>query len=150
MADFSLPVAFYFKVNIDGASDADDAAFREVGGLEAEIEVETVVEGGENRFVHRLPKPVKHQNLVLKRGIASDQGALAKWCKSVLENDFSAAIVPKNIVVSLCDEDGDPLRSWSIGNAYPVKWSVSGFDAMKNEIAMETIELAFNTMKRKD
>ncbi len=49
-----------------------DAAFQEVGGLEAEIEVETVVEGGENRFVHRLPKPVKHPNLSLKRGLASD------------------------------------------------------------------------------
>ena len=32
------------------------------------MEIETVVEGGENRFVHRLPKPVKHPNLVLKRG----------------------------------------------------------------------------------
>lgn len=148
--DFTLPVAFHFKVNIDGVSDNVDAAFQEVDGLSAEVEVESVVEGGENRFVHRLPKAVKHQNLKLKRGIAPDDGTLAKWCKSVLENDFSKPIEPKDILVALCDADGDPVRSWSIGNAFPVKWEVAGFDAMKNEIAMETVELAFNTLRRKD
>ena len=137
-------------MSIEARTDSDDAAFSEVSGLEAEIELETVVEGGENRFVHRLPRPVKHQNLVLKRGLASDQGTLAKWCKSVLENDFSQPIEPKGVSVSLCDADGDPVRSWSIANAYPVKWSVAGFDAMKNELAVETVEFAFSTLKRKD
>ena len=66
----------------------------------------------------------------------------------VFENDFAQAIVPRGIVVSLRDAEGEPLRSWSIGRAYPVKWSVGGFGAMKNEIAIETMEFAYHTLKR--
>jgi phage tail-like protein len=149
VADFALPVAFHFTVAVDGAGDDVDAAFQEVSGLEAEMEVESVVEGGENRFVHRLPKAVKHPNLVLKRGVAPSGRGLAQWCAEVLEKDFSAPIKPRGVTVSLCDEDGDPLRTWAIAGAFPVKWSVGGFDAMKNAMAIETIELAYRTLKRK-
>ena len=148
MTDFALPVVFHFAVSVDGATANEDGAFQEVSGLEAEIEVETVVEGGENRFAHRLPKAVKHPNLVLKRGIASDSSQLVAWCKGVFENDLAQAIAPRGIVVSLRDSEGDPLRSWSIGNAWPVKWRVEGFGAMKNEIAIESMEFAYNTLKR--
>lgn len=148
MPDFALPVVFHFAVSIDGATAAEDGAFQEASGLEAEMDLETVVEGGENRFVHRLPKPVKHPNLVLKRGIASDRSQLMGWVRDVLENDFAQAIVPKNMVVMLRDGEGDPLRSWSIGRAFPVKWSVGGFNAMKNEVAIETMEFAYATLKR--
>lgn len=149
MTDFVMPVAFYFKVEVDGASQDQDMAFQEVGGLSAEVELETVQEGGENRFAHRLPKPAKHPNLVLKRGIAGVDSTLAKWCQDVLEKDFAEAIVPHDIVVSLCDADGNPSRTWSIGNAWPVKWSVSDLNSTKNEIAVETIEFAYNTLTRK-
>ena len=97
-----------------------DAAFQEVGGLEAEIEVETVVEGGENRFAHRLPKPVKPPEPDAEaRADRRHSSGLVQWCKATFENDFSQAIQPKAIVVSLCDAEGEPVASWSIGRAYP-------------------------------
>lgn len=143
-----MPVVFSFTVSIDGLGATEDAAFSEVSGLEAEIEVETVVEGGENRFVHKLPKPVKHPNLVLKRGVASKRSGLTGWVTGVLERDFAQPIKPKSVVVSLCDEEGDPVCSWSVANAWPVKWSIAGFDARKNEIAIESLELAYTTLRR--
>lgn len=149
MADFAMPVAFRFTVGIAGADGEEDTSFQQVSGLEAEIELETVVEGGENRFAHRLPKPVRHPNLVLRRGVASADGALSRWCADVIEKDFSAPIKPRDVLVSLCDAEGDPLRSWSISGAFPVKWSVGGLDAMRNELAIETIELAYRTLRRK-
>ncbi len=150
VADFKLPVAFHFLVDVAGAgSGADDqCAFQEVSGLEAEIKTEDVVEGGENRFQHRLPKGVTRSNIVLKRGLAKGSNPLVKWCKDVFENDFSKPIEPRAVTVSLLDEEHDALCTWSIQNAYPVKWSVGGFDAMKNEIAIETIELAYTRCKR--
>jgi phage tail-like protein len=148
MTDFALPVAFHFGVAVDAATGTEDGAFQEVSGLEAEIELETVVEGGENRFVHRLPKPVRHPNLVLKRGVASEASALVAWCRDVFEKDFTTAIAPRGIVVSLRDAEGAPLRSWAVANAYPVKWSVAGFGATKNEVAIETMEFAYTTLKR--
>jgi phage tail-like protein len=143
-----LPVAFHFTVAVDGATGREDAAFQEASGLEAEIELETVAEGGENRFLHRLPKPVRHPNLVLKRGVAGDTSRLMTWCRDVFEKDFTQPIQPRDIVVSLCDAEGDPLRTWSIGNAFPVKWSVAGFGGTRNEVAIETMEFAYHTLKR--
>ena len=148
MADPWYPVAFHFSVSISGASSSADGAFQEVGGLEAEMDLETVTEGGENRFVHRLPKAVKHPNLKLKRGLTPNNSDIVKWCKDALEVDLAKTIKPKDITISLLDEDASPAATWAITNAYPVKWSVGGRDAMKNELAIETIELAYNTLKR--
>ena len=119
-----------------------------MSGLESDIEVGSVAEGGENRFVHRLPKPVKHPNLTLKRGLSGTNSELAKWCKEALENDLAKPIEPRSLVIELLDERGDPVASWIIGNAYPVKWSVGSFDAMKDDLAIESIELAYTTLQR--
>ncbi|WP_187428039.1 hypothetical protein ROLI_001550 [Roseobacter fucihabitans] len=143
------PVAFHFMVSFVGiVPPVPDMAFQEVSGLERSIELESVTEGGENRFIHQLPKPVKQSNLVLKRAMTTMASGLVQWCKSTLEGDFSQAIVPKDMVVSLLSESRAPVATWSIGNAYPIKWSVGGFDAMKNELAIETIEFSYTTLKR--
>lgn len=147
--DFTLPVAFHFSVALSGSSSAVDAAFQEVSGLEKEIDLETVVEGGENRFVHKLPRPVRQANLTLKRGLTDESSDLVAWCRETIDGDFSKPVKPRDLVVSLLDEAGDPVASWGIGNAYPVRWSVGAFDAMKNAIAVETVELAYLTLKRK-
>ena len=150
MDPFAPPVAFHFSVAFQGTSPpVADMAFQEVSGLDREIETESVVEGGENRFVHQLPKPAKHGNLKLKRAMTTAASGLVQWCKTVIEGDFAEPIKPKDIIVSLLDEDGKPVAVWSITNAYPVKWNLGAFDAMKNELAIETIELAYNTLVRK-
>ncbi len=151
MADQTdLPVAFHFTVSFTGNGPAvTDAAFQEINGLESGVDLESVTEGGENRFVHQLPKPAKRPNLKLKRGLTADSSGLVKWCKSTIENDFSEPIKPMDLLVSLLDEEGEALASWSVTRAYPVKWTLGGFDAMKNELAIETIELAYTTLQRK-
>ena len=142
------PVAFSFEVVLKGANAGGDNAFQEVSGLESEMDVETVHEGGENRFVHRLPKSVKHPNLVLKRGIANGNGGLVEWCREVLEGGLITPIKPIDIDVNLLNEKGEPSVSWSIRSAWPIKWSISSFDAEKNALAIETIELAYNEITR--
>jgi phage tail-like protein len=138
---FYPPVGFYFKISIDGLPDAE---FQEVSGLTMSLDTITLNEGGENRFVHTLPTRAKSEKLVLKRGLkVSSQ--LTDWCKKAIE-DFSFS--PKNIHVFLLDKalkdsDTNPLVSWHIIHAYPVKWSVSNFNAMNNELAIETIELQY-------
>ncbi|ANH70286.1 hypothetical protein ABE85_05240 [Mitsuaria sp. 7] len=127
-----------------GASAKDaDGAFREVTGLGPEMETESVVEGGQNAFVHLLPKAVKHPKLVLSRGIATMESRLLLWCQTVLEGGLAQRIIPKQLHVFLLDEEGGPLRVWSVQNAYPVKWSVEAFQATRNEVAIERIEFAY-------
>lgn len=150
MTQTTPPTAFHFVVSFSGTSPkVSDQAFQEVSGLETSIDLEPLVEGGENRFVHQLPKSVKHPNLVLKRAMTDKKSGLVQWCQSILEGDFSKAIVPKDMVVSLLNEEAKPVATWSIGNAFPIKWTVGNLDAMKNELAIETIELSFTTLQRK-
>lgn len=145
--DYPLP-AFYFKVVFAATLGMSDTSFQEVSGIDSEIETEALVEGGENRYVHKLPKSVKHSNMVLKRGIAKITSPLVIWCRSVLEAGFIAPIVPMPISVFLMNENKIPVRAWSFANAYPVKWEVESFHSTKNEVAIEKIELSYNYSNR--
>lgn len=145
-SDYPLP-AFYFNVTFSEKSD-EDAAFQDVAGIGAQIETESYSEGGENRFIYQLPKSVKHPNLVLKRGIVSCSSPLIDWCKSVLENGFNEPIVTKLVHVMLLNADGRPVRQWSFDDAYPVNWEVESFNATKNEVALEKIELSYGFSQR--
>jgi phage tail-like protein len=147
--DFNMPVAFHFSVSLEGGSVNEyDAAFREVTGLETEISTQEVREGGENAFVHRLPDGRRQGTLKLARGLAVGDDPLMSWCKEILEGNLTREIETATVVVKLLDEEHSPVAAWSAQNCWPVKWQIGGFDAMKNELAVETIELAYTTINR--
>lgn len=151
-----LAPSFYFRIVFDGASAArdnsvpPDNSFFEVSGITPEIETQPVYEGGENRFIHQLPKAIKYPKLTLKRGIAAIDSPLVVWCKDVMEGGFINLIEPKDLTVRLLNHNGRPLRTWEIVNAYPVKWEVEGFNSTKNELAIEKVELNYNYAVRSD
>jgi phage tail-like protein len=143
MATYYPPVSFYFKVGFSGVTTAEDASFSEVSGLDSERPMVEIKEGGENRFAHRVPGRAQYGNLVLKRGVLVWTSELASWCKDILESDLATAVAPKDIDVALLDTNEEPLMKWNFKRAWPVKWSVSPLAADKNDIAIETLELAY-------
>lgn len=147
-SDVYPPSAFHFKVSFAATLGLTDTSFQEVSGISAELDTETVVEGGENRYVHTLPKGVKHPNLELKRGIASMTSPLVLWCRSVFEMDFITPVVAQPIVVQLLDTSKLPIRAWSFANCFPVKWEVENFNSTKNEVAIEKIVLSYTYSNR--
>lgn len=149
------PVSFFFEVvflgSFDGGKPAQvETRFQSVTGLSAELQTETLREGGENRYEHILPMRSKYMPLVLKRGLVQDS-QLVKWCKDAILN-FD--IQPMDLLVHLLyinrpdptqpPGKSEPLRTWKVINAYPKKWSVSDFNAEQNAIAIETIELNYS------
>ena len=142
------PRGFYFKVSFEPQFSEEDAAFQEVGGIGPELETDTYREGGENRFVYALPKGVKHPKLTLKRGIASFDSKLVTWCRETLEDGFIAKIERRTVRVDLLADPDTPLRGWSFEHAYPAHWSVDPFQAEKNGLAIEKIELNYLASKR--
>lgn len=143
------PAAFAFSVSIGSSQGGPDAGFQEVSGLSAELETEAVAEGGENRFVHQLPKAMKYPRLTLQRGVAPASSALVAWCKEVLEGALAKPIEPRHVLVSLLDAAGEPLCSWSFVSAYPVRWELQPLGSTRNEVALEKIELAYAYCERK-
>jgi len=135
------PVGFHFRVEFPGVSNQiGDTHFQSVSGLNVEIEFEEKKEGGENRFKHHLPKTPKYGNIQLKRGMAINS-ELTKWCFDAFENfEFQ----PADLIISLLNENHEPLTSWNVKHAVPVKWSVSEFNAEQNSIVIESLELKIN------
>tara|TARA_R110002020_G_scaffold83108_3_gene205921 strand:- start:38078 stop:38524 length:447 start_codon:yes stop_codon:yes gene_type:complete len=140
------PVGFHFVVKFDGISEEIDTRFQEVTGLTATVGTEDVEEGGENRFVHKLPKGTSYDNLTLKRGIIKNS-KLLEWCRKAVEE---LTFEPKNLLISLLNEDHEELYSWSVVNAYPIKWAFSGLNAESGELMIETMEFNYQYFNAKN
>lgn len=138
---YTPPVGFHFKVEVLGLDRAvdDDVRFSEVGGLGFEVATEEVPEGGENRFIQRYPLRAKYPDLVLKRGLLKSS-AIWDWTRDCIEN---LDIKPKNVDVKLLNENHEPLITWHLVGAYPVKWAVTDLNAANNAIVVESLQLAY-------
>jgi len=144
MAAYYPPVGFHFKVEFqDIENKTNDHQFQSVSGLSVDLETEEIAEGGENRFKHKIPVRTKYPNLVLKRGLLIDSG-LIEWCKKAIE-DFE--IQPINLTIKLLNEKHEPLLTWNVVHAYPVKWTVEDFNAEENKLSIESLELSYNYFK---
>ncbi len=121
----------------------NDVRFQEVTGLNITVNVDTYNEGGENRFVHRLPARTSYQDLVLKRGYTLASGVTA-WCLDAVQN-FNYQ--PTNLLISLLDENHLPVSSWYVVNAYPIKYDISGLNAENGQIVIESLTLRYEYFK---
>jgi phage tail-like protein len=143
MPDFYPPPGFHFKLEVIGLAPGDnDMRFTEVGGLAAELVAEEVPEGGEQRFVQRYPTRAKYPDLVCKRGLVARRSALWDWARECIE-DF--AVTPRDIDVKLLDAEHQPLVTWHVRGAWPLKWSVSDLNASANAIVIETLSFAYQS-----
>ena len=120
-----------------------DIRFKKVSGLTATIETTKVEEGGENLFVHRFPKQITYENLVLERGLAVGSPLVIEFNVAMSLFQF----LPSNVLVTLLNDTGIPISAWLFMKAYPVKWSVSDLDADSNEVVIERLELAYERMQ---
>ena len=123
-----------FFVEIDGLV---AGGFREVHGLESNVEVKEFAEGGVNGYLHKLPGETRYPNLVLSRGL-TDVDTLWGWYDDVTRG----VVQRRNITVLLLDNQRQPAMWWNVRDALPVKWVGPRLDANGgNEVAAESIEL---------
>lgn len=147
MSSWYPVTGFYFSVRFVGGAttlaSATDTSFKEVSGLEMKVETETINEGGVNNYAWKVPKPTTYSNLVLKRGVSPQLSIISTWVKSTMGSVLSSTISPITVIVLLMNEQSIPLSGWACMNAFPVKWKISDFDSMKNEIVIEELEFTY-------
>ena len=160
-SSYAPPVGFHFDVRILGEFDqletlsaqlglsaAIDGKFTEVSGISSELITETFVEGGENRFTHRLPKHHLFTPLKLKRGLVVSPSALSSWISTCMHKGTISPVPLKHIVITLLNEDQFPIAGWFFVNAFPVKYQLSDLNAQKDELAIETIEFSYQRFEK--
>jgi len=148
MSVFDAPqVGFHFVVLFEIFPQfPNDLRFQEVSGLSVDMEMETRAEGGEHRFVHNLPIRAKYGDVTLKRGKFLGSGIL-NWCHQALD-EFT--FKPTNVMISLMNAQHIPLYNWYLINAIPKRLEVSGFNAERSEIVVETLVLSYQYFKYYD
>ena len=137
------PVGFSFWVSFGISDSPADVAFQDVSGIGMELQTEDVAEGGENRFTQKLPTRSAYTPLILKRGLAV-QSQLTDWVRNAIEN---LEIKPATVLVALLNDKKEPVIAWQFLNAYPLKWSVSNFNAENSSVVIETLELYYQYFK---
>jgi phage tail-like protein len=129
-----------FEIVITGISDDGTAvkgSFAECSGLEASMDPIEYRNGSEDFTVRKIPGLKKFTNIVLKRGIIGDL-TLWNW---ILEG-LNGTVHRTEGAVILLDEAKNEVMRWQFKRAWPSKYTVAGFNAKNNEIAMETLEIA--------
>jgi len=135
------PLASTFIVEVDGE---EIGRFTEVSGLEFSIEVESIQEGGQNSFEHKLPGRITWPNLVFKRGLTQSDNLFA-WMEESSGEGFAKnknKLTRATAAITLMSTTGERLREWSVEGAFPVKWSGPSLSNAQDDQATEELEIA--------
>jgi phage tail-like protein len=112
-----------FRVEIEGLAATD---FVEILFPEA-----TIVDGRQ-QLTH----------LVLRRGIGTDRELSDWWAQGAGKH------APRTLSVVLLDDRGEAQVHWKVRGARPVRYGLSGLNAIEPAVVMETIELAVEGFER--
>ena len=117
-------------------------SFTEVTGLGVSIDVEELMEGGQNAYTHKLLGRMRWPNIVLKRGL-TDSNALFKWLLNFSGDGFSKTnkVSPETGSISVLTPKGEPFRTWSLVDVKPVKWTGPRLAASSRDLAIEELEV---------
>ena len=130
--------AFNFRVEFnDGTAPASAfGGFSDVSGLGTEITLMVHRQGdGRGNDMHKIPGPHRTADITLRRGII-DPAIFRNW---VSERRRSPNI-QRNIVITLNDEQRNPVARWKLINARPMKWTGPALAGKGgSEVAMEEL-----------
>jgi phage tail-like protein len=133
-------LGFNFLVEIDGIT---QAGFQEVSGLDASTDNVDYREGTDPNHYRKLSGLNKYSPLTLKRGI-TDTDELWKWRQTVIDGKTER----KNGSIVLLDDTGAEKIRWNFLNAWPTKWTGPSFNSTSTAIAIETLEITHEELKR--
>ena len=139
MADYPLPV-FHFTVDWGG----ERVGFSEVSGLTQEVQAIEYRAGSDlEPYVRKIPGLHKYSNVTLKRGSIGTDKDFFKWLNTVKMN----TVERRDLTIKLLNEEGQPVMTWEVLQAFPVKVEGPQLKATGNEVAIESIELANEGIK---
>ena len=142
-----------FLVTVDTV--AGTAAFSEVTGIEATVDVIEFRQGNSGSLAPvKVPGLVKHGNVTLKMGyiISSPFKTWVMECVSEMRGQMPR----QNVTIELIDiNSGAPTqavtsaqgtRQWTLTNAWVTKYTAPDLDAKNSDIAIESVEIAYEEL----
>ena len=143
MADRITPYgAFNFLVNLNGPQGPETplGGFSDVSGLDVEITMAEYRNGNEKEnHVRKVAGIHKVSDVTLKRGIVNSQDLWA-W---LTETQRDGPAAKRTVVITLLDEAGKSVESWTLLNVVPMKYTGPTLAAKGGgDVAMEELVLS--------
>jgi phage tail-like protein len=156
MAD-TLAGSFNFRIALiraDGRKPAlGDGGFQECSGLDMEMDVQELVEGGRNDSTVRLVGRGKFSPIVLKRGMLFPAGGqvyseLWAWLQNILAG--TRPVARYNGVIEVLSADAKrTVATWAFDRGLPAKIAGPQLNARTGEIAIEEITIHHEGLRLK-
>lgn len=131
---------FYFNIDL---GDGKKLGFSEITGLESDIKPIEYRHSDSKVFsTLKMPGLRSVGNVTLKKGVFTQDSIFWKWYDESQLN----IIKRRTVVISLLDEKATPKMTWTLTNAWPTKMSGTDLKSDSNEVAIESLELAYETL----
>ena len=146
---FRFQVSFT-RANLPGAqakptSDVPlcSGAFAECTGIEATMEPKVIKAGGANYGPAQRVGQVTFATVVLKRGMTSTRD-LWNWFQLVAGGSYSYRLDAR---ITLQSHSGQPVLTWVLDRALPVKFKAADFNGKGTEVGIEELHLAHEGLR---
>ena len=133
---------YHLRIN-----DIDQAGFSEVTIGDLSTDPIEYREGDETTTVRKLNGLNKYGNISLKWGITESM-ELANWHQLIVDDSTPLDDVRKTVVITVQNEAGADKASFEIVKAWPCKYDPSDLNATGNEVAIDTLELCNEGIRR--
>lgn len=142
MADIIYPYKKYnYKVLMAGK---EEAGFSEVSAPDISSDPVEYREGNMAGMTPgKQPGILKYSNVTLKRGTTNSQ-VFFEWIKTIQDG----SVTRKTVSISLLDDTMAEVASWELANAWPTKYTAPDLNATSNEVAIESLDLVCEGIKR--
>lgn len=113
-----------FTVVLD---DGVSATFLEMSGMDGDL---------------RAAVPEGAGSVVLHRGIFRNDDRFRRWRQAI----GTPAVARRTVRITLADGQGVTTTTWTLNNAWPTKITGSDLDSAEDEVAVESVEIAYETI----
>ncbi len=141
MATNNYPLTgFHFTVK--WSDDDENVSFSEVTGLSVSTTAIEYREGANKEYTtFKMPGIKKYNNVTLKRGTMASDNGFFDWFNSIANN----TVERRDITISLLNEAHEPAVTWSLKNAFPIKYDAGSLNASDGKVVVEAVELVYES-----
>ena len=141
MATNNYPLTgFHFTVK--WSDDDENVSFSEVSGLSVSTTPIEYREGANKEYTtFKMPGLKKYDNVTLKRGAMATDNGFYDWFNTISNN----TVERRDITISLLNEAHEPVVTWSLKNAFPIKSDGGSLNASDGKVLIESVELAYES-----
>ena len=129
-----------FRFEVDLGTALKGVAFQEVSGIDVGTQVIAYRASNSKLFsTEKMPGIPKYDNITMKRGVFINDNIFWNWYEEIMMNTIKRTTV----LIKLLDEVGKVTMQWTLSNAWPTKVTGTDIKSDGNEVAIDTIEIAY-------